>query len=695
LGGFQGIFTAFFGCALALAPIASAQAPPDTIGGVASTQVILRLRADAFARSGHRRAAANADADAIPRTSNRFKALAANWRASKMRRVYQPAFMNPALAEKHGLDRTFILEVPRGTDTKRLANALIALSDEVETASTDGIGTVAADQLIPTDSQFNLQWNMHNIGQNISGLPGTIDADIDAPEAWALHTGVGSEQVVVAVLDSGILSHVEFGTVSPIPTGRLLPGYNTVLDSAAPANLLDNCVHGVHVAGIIGAAGNKSCSEGTSERGKTCEVPEDCAVGCLGGANSGQPCLTSDDCPSSTCGAPVCSAVGVAGVSWGAYLLPVKVFTNCNSSSIDLNEGIIWAADNGADVINISAMYNLTEQASITAMQNAVNYAHDSGVLIVAAAGNNDFCSNGLPPANDRVCFPARLAHVMAITATDKFDNLGTFSNYGAEVDVAAPGQDIRSTWSNGSYATTLGTSMAAPHVAGLAALIKSYVPQLTNDEIAEIITTTAEDKGNPGWDNRFGFGRINAHHALQAAAQWPGILNSNPPDSSIDAGRPIDPLTMLAEGWSSVEVHFPRDTGSVASTDFFVEQNIAGSAPIVESVEPLPDDWVRVHLDRPIEPLAWTTITHAHTGTRIRLGFLPGDVGGDSFTLPGDIIDLIDSLNGLTTLPLWSTDLDRTGAALPADIITLIDLLNGLPPFPQPYNGAFLPEMP
>ncbi len=671
---------------------------PGTFGGFATTQVVVRLRADAFARSTLRRASAAADPDALQGASARLRALAASWRGTKMRRVYENAFANPALAEKHGLDRTFVLEVPAGTDTHRFAKALGSLVDDVELASPDEIGGIAGDPVIPEDGFFGDQWGMNNTGQAFfGGASGTPDADIDASEAWGIHTGEGEQEVIVAVLDSGVSSHPDYGTnLGPTSTGRILPGWNTVLNSGAAANLSDGCGsgHGTHVAGIIGAAGGPSCSGGTSETGKTCVTADDCAPGCVGGSMAAQLCLTNGDCPGGTCGQPACAAVGVAGVSWGVHLLPVKILTGCTGMATDLSEGIIWAADNGADIINLSVQFNLTQQSSITAMQSAVNYAHELGVLLVAATGNQDNCSNGQPPANDTVCFPARMPNVLAVSASDNNDLLWVFSNYGNEVDVAAPGKDIRSTINNGMYGYISGTSMATPHVSGLAALIKSYVPDLTNDDLEDIITATAEDRGGTSWDIQFGFGRINAHQALLAAAQWPGILESNPPDMAIDAAQPLNRNTLQPQGWSSVEVRFPRDVGGVASADFVIEQTVAGTPPAIVAVESVEPDRVRVVLDRPIDPLAWTTITHVPTDSRIRLGFLPADADGDAFSSPADILGLIDSLNGVAPRPLWSTDLDRSGIAAPADILSLIDLLNGVAPFGS-FNGASLPPMP
>lgn len=666
----------------------------DVFGGISSTRIVVRLQADAFQRINAARAGAVADADVLPRMNARFRTIAANRRATGMRRLYPQPFASPALAEKHALDRTFILEVPSGTNTEALAAAIATVNDEVEFATTDVIGGVAADPLIPNDTQFSLQWGMNNTGQSINGTPGIADSDIDAPEAWAIHTG-DFGTVTVAILDSGVNSHPEYGyNVAPYPNGRIVQGYNTYLNSSLPANLVDGCPHGTHVAGIIGAAGGTSCGGGTSETGKTCHTVSDCALGCVGGTNGGRFCVTNVDCPGSVCGAPTCSPIGVAGVTWGAYIMPVRVLYSppldgCSGNSTDLAEGILWAANHGADVINMSLQYNITSQNLITVLQDAINYAHDNGVLLVGATGNNNSCGFGI------VCFPAKAANVLGVGATDNRDVIGTFSNFGPEIDVCAPGKDIWSTWINGSYAYSYGTSMATPHVSGLAALVKSYVPELTNDQIAEIILNTAEDRGPAGWDDHYGIGRINAYEALKAAELWPGVISSDPPDGAIDARQPLDPTGTIAQGWSEVVVTFPRNLGGVAGADFAVTQTVAGAAPVVVDVQPIDVDRVRVVLDRPIEPLAWTTITHLPTATRIRLGYLPGDVNGDRTSAPVDILALIDSLNGVgPVLPIWSTDLDRSALAAPADILQEIDLLNGAGPYAV-YNGATLPPMP
>jgi subtilisin family serine protease len=166
------------------------------------------------------------------------------------------------------------------------------------------------------------------------------------------------------------------------------------------------------------------------------------------------------------------------------------------------------------------------------ALREAVNYAHSHNVLVVAASGNE--YQEGNPPS-----YPAAYAHVLAVGATNDEDGHAYYSNAGSYVDVTAPGgetsgpDDPRGVFStlpnyeveltrNGfptGYGALQGTSMAAPHVAGLAALVWSVNPGLNNDQVQAVIEGTADDRGKPGWDGCFGTGRINVNQALQAAS--------------------------------------------------------------------------------------------------------------------------------------------------------------------------------
>ncbi len=237
------------------------------------------------------------------------------------------------------------------------------------------------------------------------------------------------------------------------------PGYNYIHPGALPD---DDQGHGTHVTGIAAAVGN--------------------------------------------------NGLGVAGVNWKARVMPLKILdASGNGSTYNLAQAIRYAADNGARVINMSLGGSCG--MGWPEIEAAVNYAVSQGVLLVAAAGNS-----GSTP----VMCPAAIDGVMAIGATDSTDSRAYYSNYGANLAVSAPGSSIYSTLMGGGYGYKSGTSMATPHVAGLAALVWSYAPSLTSSQIRDILQNTADDLGPPGWDQYYGYGRINASRALEMMALWP-----------------------------------------------------------------------------------------------------------------------------------------------------------------------------
>ena len=258
----------------------------------------------------------------------------------------------------------------------------------------------------------------------------------------------GSNSTVIAIIDTGVsLTH-------PDLSSKIIAGYDFVDNDSNP---MDEQGHGTHVAGIAAAITN--------------------------------------------------NGVGVAGVNWNARIMPVRVLDENGSGwDSDIAEGIIWAADNGADVINMSlggpTSYPYT-------LQSAVDYAYSHGVVVVAAVGNSP---NGIP------IYPASCSHVIGVGATNSSDQRASFSNYGTFVDVTAPGETIASTyWSGGAnvYAQASGTSMATPHVAGLAALLAGQYPTFTPAQIEGAIENTAFDLGASGYDIYYGYGRIDAYKAI------------------------------------------------------------------------------------------------------------------------------------------------------------------------------------
>ncbi|MCC6169876.1 MAG: S8 family serine peptidase [Caldilineaceae bacterium] len=270
---------------------------------------------------------------------------------------------------------------------------------------------------------------------------------IQAADAWQITTG--SEQVVIAVIDSGVrLDHPEFAA-------RLTPGYDFVNDDDLPD---DDSGHGTHVAGLIGAA-----------------------------LNNGQ---------------------GLAGVCPGCRLMPIKVL-NAGNTGVwsDLAQGIVFATDNGARILNLS----LGSFNSSWTLEKALAYARQRGVLIVAAAGNQGL---QLP------YYPAASEGVIAVGATDAQDGWWPVSNYGAFVDLTAPGDLIYSTYHRfdnpySGYTIMSGTSMATAQVSGLAGLILSLYPRLTPGEVTAALLAGADDLGTAGPDVFYGQGRINAAHTL------------------------------------------------------------------------------------------------------------------------------------------------------------------------------------
>ena len=227
------------------------------------------------------------------------------------------------------------------------------------------------------------------------------------------------------------------------------------------------------------------------------------------------------------------NAKGIASVCWQCMILSIKVLNDtCSGSDYSVGQGITAAADQGARVINLS----LGSSASSSSMANAVNYAWNRGVVIVAASGNT--------PSPPIVMYPAAFDNVIAVGSINSNNVRVSDSNYGPWLDVVAPGYIVRTTQNGGSYTYASGTSLASPHVAGLVGLILSVKPGLSNAQVVDIITSTADDLGPLGRDDEYGYGRINVLKALQKAAN----TQLPPPDTtppSVSITYPSDGATL------------------------------------------------------------------------------------------------------------------------------------------------------
>ncbi|HYN50180.1 MAG TPA: S8 family peptidase [Thermoleophilaceae bacterium] len=345
--------------------------------------------------------------------------------------------------------------------------------------------------LRPSDPLFGEQWGFENTGQAV-GLAG---ADTDAPAAWDITTG--SPETVVAVIDTGVfLDHPDLTGSSWTNPGESGAGRETnlvdddgngLVDDVrgwdwvdADADPADENGHGTHVAGTVGARGD-----------------------------NGQ---------------------GVAGTSWSTSLMALRVLgANGTGTVADVLSAYRYAAANGARIINASLVSTSLSQAEQDAIAAAPN------VMFVVAAGNGG--QDGVGDDNDRApeypcAYP--LANIVCVAATNRGDELSTFSNYGAgSVDLAAPGEWIVSTWLDGGYAYTSGTSMATPHVAGTAALLAAAQPDLNVAEMRAALLDGTDPLTSLNGLVASG-GRLDSRRSLEVAA--PGTIPDPAPPAPPEA---------------------------------------------------------------------------------------------------------------------------------------------------------------
>lgn len=333
---------------------------------------------------------------------------------------------------------------------------------------------IAYAHFTPNDAYFSpYQWHLDNPAY------GGIHMQL----AWDMSQGEG---VVVAVIDTGV-AYEDYGLFKRAPdlaSTVFVPGYDFVNNDTHPN---DDQGHGTHVTGTIAQSTNNN--------------------------------------------------MGAAGVAYKVSIMPIKVLNSQGSGSYaDVAEGIRWAADHGAKVINLS----LGGAQAATYLEEALAYAYNKGATIVAASGNDGANIVSYPAAYDQ--------YVIAVGATRYDEARARYSNYGSSLDIVAPGGDtsvdqnrdgygdgiLQQTFSgipsNFGYYFFQGTSMAAPHAAGVAALIISKGVTTTPDGVREILQTTADDLGVAGRDNIFGWGLINARAALGGVAAPPPIKATTSP---------------------------------------------------------------------------------------------------------------------------------------------------------------------
>jgi thermitase len=350
-------------------------------------------------------------------------------------------------------------------------------------------------------------------------------AAIRAPQGWDLATG--SSSVVIAIIDSGVdYGHTDLA-------GKLTAGHNFVAcpNSALPCAFLpqDDYGHGTHAAGIAAALTNNN--------------------------------------------------TGVAGVSWGARVMPIKVLDSFGNGSYEnVAAGIVWAVDHGAQIINLS-LGGINPSA---VLESAVQYAYSNNTLLVASSGNQ-----GSP----NVLYPARYPRVVAVGASNMNNLPASFSNYGPQVDLAAPGENIYSTWVGNSYQIRTGTSMSAPYVSGLAAVLFGYISGA--DTVRGVMESTALDIGPIGWDDYSGAGLIQMDAALALVVPYaPTSLPSGQNDGGgagvVFGSLPTSTLTLMPPA-SLTPVTATQSTSTLTVEIVMPTQS---SIPTVSEHADLPERW-------------------------------------------------------------------------------------------------------
>lgn len=372
---------------------------------------------------------------------------------------------------------------------------------------------------VPNDPFYKYQWHFDN----------STYGGVHAESAWDTETGAG---VIVAVIDTGVAyedytqGSTRYYRAPDLQSTAFASGYDFVNNDTHPN---DDEGHGTHVTGTIAQSTNNGS--------------------------------------------------GVAGLAYGATIMPVKVLNRFGSGTYAaIADGIYYAADHGAKVINMSLGGSFPSQT----LENALGYAYNKGVTIVAAAGNDNTNVISYPAAyND---------YVIAVGATRFDEARAPYSNYGAGLDVVAPGGDLNvkqngdiygdgvlqqtfgSRYNDWGYYFYQGTSMASPHVAAIAALVIANGNAVTPAQVRAAIETTADDLGVAGWDQTYGWGLANAAEALAYGAVPP------PPADSVPTVNILNPAAnSTVNGIVTISASSSDDYG-VDRVEFKVDNVLVGT---------------------------------------------------------------------------------------------------------------------
>ena len=456
--------------------------------------------------------------------------------SKREKRILQRLRRAPEKATVPALDRIYKLQFALAPD-ESIREVLAAYNKDpsIEYAELNYIVSICKS---PDDPLYPLQWSLNNTGQDYpaSGKygypPGTPDSDIDAPQAWDVHTG--SSEVIIAVVDTGVdVNHRDLqGNIwinsGEIPDNHVDDDGNEYIDDIYGYDFLNNDNdpnddngHGTHCSGTIAAGGN--------------------------------------------------NGLDIAGVCWNAKIMALK-FLDENGEGFfsDAVTAIYYAAENGVDVISNSWGGPYPSEM----MEEVIEYAQSQGVIMAAAAGNNNYAYPH---------YPAFYENMIAVAATDSDDKRAPFSNYGGWVDIAAPGVDVLSLRASQTsigtiyddYTTTAsGTSMACPHAAAIIALIISNHPDASTGVITERLFKTTNDISaqNPGYDGMLGTGRVNAYKAVRDGFEGIVTLDSDFYSCDDTVGIEVFDFDLIGQGTQPITV--TTDAGDLETVTVVEDTN-------------------------------------------------------------------------------------------------------------------------
>jgi len=399
----------------------------------------------------------------------------------------------------------------------------------------------------PNDTLYSQLWSLKNTGQTINGTPGIAGADINAEAAWSVTTG--SSTIVIGVVDTGVdYTHSDLAANiwnNPGGKGNVLcaagtHGFNAITRTCDPR---DDYYHGTHVSGTIGAIGNNS--------------------------------------------------LGVTGVNWTTSIMALKFLDSSGyGNTADAIAAIDFAVQAKIDGVNVRILSNSWGGFGFSkALLDEINKANENDILFVASAGNDSSNSDTYPHYPSSYNTP----NMIAVAATDNRDALAYFSNFGpTSVHLGAPGVNILSCYPGSNYTTLSGTSMAAPHVSGVAGLILAKTPSLTTAQVKSAILDNTDPISSLAGKTITG-GRLNAARAVGAPLGPDYTLLVNPVTRSVPQGGSTnytvtvtpsngfsDPVTLAVTGLpSGAAGTFSPNPATTASTLSITTSN---STPLISS---------------------------------------------------------------------------------------------------------------